>query len=372
MDTEHRIRRFGSAVCLGVHILDILGRPVARLPRGQTSLPLDEIRLTAAGTAAGTAVDLARLGVPVTAIGVVGDDVAGEVLLACLRREQVDVSLLITRPGLRTSATILPIRPNGDRPALHAAGASDSLGAQDLSAARLRAVEQAAVLHIGGPDTFARTENDWLVDLAARARDRGTLVTLDLLRSCNTSYWPLLARLVANVDWFLPNADQILRVSGAPTLGRALDMVGGAGTCSVVVTLGGDGCIVSDGGQRWRHPAFHVPVVDTTGCGDAFDAGFITGRLLGADVATAAWFGTACAALVATGLGSDAGITSLSDVLEFLARAQPLARPPIAADDAWPVVDVTPKEAAFRLAARIADEASPTGRSVEHNRMRSE
>jgi len=63
--------------------------------------------------------------------------------------------------------------------------------------------------------------------------------------------------------------------------------------------------------------------VDTTGCGDGFTAGLLAGLLLGADPDEAAWLGMACGSLVATGLGSDAGIESLGQVLEFLGRAQP-------------------------------------------------
>jgi sugar/nucleoside kinase (ribokinase family) len=92
----------------------------------------------------------------------------------------------------------------------------------------------------------------------------------------------------------------------------------------VAVTLGADGCLITrrDGGLQ-HVPAIEVDVVDTTGCGDGFNAGMITGLLLGCDRADAAWLGVACGSLVATGLGSDAGITGLGQVLGFLGRAAP-------------------------------------------------
>jgi sugar/nucleoside kinase (ribokinase family) len=70
-------------------------------------------------------------------------------------------------------------------------------------------------------------------------------------------------------------------------------------------------------------PAIAVDVVDTTGCGDGFTAGLLAGLLLGATPVDAAWLGIACGALVATGLGSDAGIENLGQVADFLARTQP-------------------------------------------------
>jgi sugar/nucleoside kinase (ribokinase family) len=64
-------------------------------------------------------------------------------------------------------------------------------------------------------------------------------------------------------------------------------------------------------------------VVDTTGCGDAFDAGFIAAMLHGCDYQQAAWLAVACGSLVATGLGSDAGLTSLDAALDLLGKHRP-------------------------------------------------
>jgi sugar/nucleoside kinase (ribokinase family) len=88
----------------------------------------------------------------------------------------------------------------------------------------------------------------------------------------------------------------------------------------VVATLGADGSLVSsDRGEAFL-PAFDVPVLDTTGCGDAFAAGFIVGVLSGRDEQSAAWLGTAAAAQVVQGLGSDAGIRDLDSTLALLAE----------------------------------------------------
>ena len=107
------------------------------------------------------------------------------------------------------------------------------------------------------------------------------------------------------------------------------------GTRGVAVTLGADGCLVAwqDSGAPVKLPALETEVVDTTGCGDGFTAGLLAGLLAGPDLASpgpastappdAAWLGLACGALVATGLGSDAGIENMGQVLGFLSRTQP-------------------------------------------------
>jgi len=134
-----------------------------------------------------------------------------------------------------------------------------------------------------------------------------------------------LAPLLAISDWFLPNADQLLALTGRDELGPAINDILDTGTSGVAVTQGADGCLVATQDRRTpvHLPAIAVDVVDTTGCGDGFTAGLLAGLLLGANPADAAWLGLACGSLVATGLGSDAGIQNFGQVVDFLSRSQP-------------------------------------------------
>src|SRR3954470_4849802 len=113
-----------DVVALGAHILDVLGRPVEEIPAGQGGALIEEIRLSPAGAAGGTAVTLAKLGFSVLSVGAVGTDGAGRWRGGALERFGVDCSGLARRDDLQTSCTILPIRPNGERPALHVIGAN--------------------------------------------------------------------------------------------------------------------------------------------------------------------------------------------------------------------------------------------------------
>jgi len=322
--------RIGPVFSVGVHILDILGRPVSDIPLGQRSVLLEEIRATAAGTAAGPSVDLARLGVPVFSCGAVGDDALGDLLLMLLAKEGVDSRFVLRKPGQRTSATILPIRPNGERPALHAPGATQLLEPGDLTPEIFdTAIFDAAaggarpVLHIGGPDALGPWAGRPLQALARAAKERGFLVTLDVLRVGDAATFELLKPLLAVCDWFMPNEDQLRLFTGEPDLGRAMATARAAGAAGIAVTRGADGCSLDWGDGVIDVPAIEVPVIDTTGCGDAFDAGFITALLHGCDNEQAAWFAVACGSLVATGLGSDAGLTSLDAALDLLGAARP-------------------------------------------------
>ena len=329
----------GPVTVLGAHILDVLGRPVQEIPPGQGSVRLREIRVTAAGTAAGTAVDLAKLGARVRAVGALGNDLIGDVVAAVLARHGVDTSALVRKHQVQTSATILPIRPNGERPALHVPGATSLFTRADLDLDR--ALDGSRALVIGAPDALTGMTGEDLAAVAAAARARGALVAVDVLHPGRPRDLERLAPLLATTDWFLPNGDQLLALTGRTDLTAAIDDIKALGTRAVAVTLGGAGCLLAGPacGAPVALPALEVAVVDTTGCGDGFTAGLLAGLLLaaphpggprpagtdavGTGPADAAWLGLACGALVATGLGSDAGIEDLGQVLDFLSATQP-------------------------------------------------
>jgi len=320
----------GPVTVLGAHILDVLGRPVETIPAGQGSARLTEIRATAAGTAAGTGIDLAKLGADVLAVGAIGDDLLGDMVAVAMARHGVDTSGLSRKSGVQTSATILPIRGNGERPALHVPGATSLLELADIDLDHLRG---SRALLIGGPDALGGIVGDGLEQAVAAARAGGALVAVDVLHPGHPRDLERIAWLLGTADWFLPNAGQLLALTGRDDLTAAIEDVLALGTGGVAVTRGADGCVVGwqGGGAPVSLPAIKVDVVDTTGCGDGFTAGMAAGLLLGATPVDAAWLGTACGSLVATGLESDAGIESLGQVVDFLGRAEPAVAGRIAA-----------------------------------------
>jgi sugar/nucleoside kinase (ribokinase family) len=301
-----------KVVALGAHILDVLGRPVTEIPAGQGGTLIEEIRLSPAGAAGGAAVTLGKLGATVISAGAIGTDDAGVVLVSALERFGVDCSRLVRRSDVQTSATILPIRPNGERPALHVIGANGTYTIDDVP---WEEIESASFLHVGGPE-FLGPEN--ATEILKRARAAGTVTTCDVLADGWPELLDMLAPALEHVDYLFPNEEQAVALTGASggweDAARAL-LDRGIG--SVVVTRGAEGAAIVTADGIEAVAAIETDVVDTTGCGDAFVAGFIRGLSLGRAPQEAARVGAATASLVATGLGSDAGEFDLDRVLEL-------------------------------------------------------
>jgi sugar/nucleoside kinase (ribokinase family) len=292
-----------KAITLGVHVLDVLVRPVERIPEGQGGQLVDDIRITPAGPAGGTAVTLAKLGAEVRSAGAVGTDALGDVLISLLDRFGVDTSLLVRRAGVQTSASVLPIRPDGSRPAFHVVGANATYSSAD---APWEAIADATYLHIGAPEFMGGVE---AAKILAHAREHGVVTSADILAPAEQAAAILdwIAPALEHLDYLLPNDEQVLSLTGTDHLRDGCRALIERGVGCVAATCGPDGAVIADQEGAELVPAFAVDVVDTTGCGDAFSAGFLRGLALDRDRVAAATLGCACAALVATGLGSDHG-----------------------------------------------------------------
>lgn len=309
--------------CLGIYIVDILGRPVESIPEGQGLSILDEIRITVAGTAAGTAVDLAKLGMDVVAFGAIGEDELSEFLLATMQRYGIDTSGLVRKRGIQTSATMLPIRPNGERPALHVPGANAHYEIEDVDFELLGSCDY---LHVGGTPLMPAIDGEPLCRVFRFAREKGIVSTYDLLAMPHPNLEKSVVQCLPYVDYFMPGIEELAMISGRETEREILDYCFDNSATNLVLKDGERGSLFATKDRRGKAPvrvgSFQVPVVDSTGCGDSFCAGFIAGLSMGWDIPKSMHLGSACGALVIQGLGSDAGIVDLAHAIDFMNTAK--------------------------------------------------
>jgi sugar/nucleoside kinase (ribokinase family) len=309
-----------KAIAIGVHVLDVLARPVETIPEGQGGALVEQIHIGPAGSAGGTAITLSKLGASVRSAGAIGNDAIGDMLVTLLQQHGVDTALLARRDGVQTSASVLPIRPSGERPAFHVIGANATYGLDD---APWEAIAASTHLHLGGPEFMG---GEAAAAILARAREHGVVTSADVLAPGDPGLLEWIAPALVQLDYLLPNAEQVLGFSGAQDLVAGCRALVERGVGCVAATSGGDGVVVVDADSADTVPAFAVEVVDTTGCGDAFSAGFLRGLSLGRSRRDSAVLGCAVAALVARGLGSDHGDFDLAAADEF-AAATPTSKP---------------------------------------------
>ncbi|WP_332644832.1 carbohydrate kinase family protein [Aeromicrobium sp.] len=296
---------------VGVHVLDTHVLRVESIPANSDGALVDTIRMSPAGTAGGTGLVLSRLGAEVHSIGAIGEDPIAPVLTSLLAKHGVDTTRLIHKPEVQTSASVIPVRPNGDRPAWHCVGANGALTLDDID---LSSIPGLTHVHLGGPEFLGGPAAG---ELLAAARAAGCSTSVDILAPGDADMLAWIEDCLPHADYLLPNDEQVLGFTGATDLeAGARELVARGATC-VAVTQGAKGALVVTADETITVPAYDVEVVDTTGCGDAFSAGFLRGRGLGLDLRASAELGCATAAQLVSGVGTDAGDYDLAKVQEF-------------------------------------------------------
>lgn len=286
-------------IAVGLTTLDILGAPIDALPDENTTTLISGIDIIPAGTAGGTALVAAVLGMKVQLVSAIGDDRPGRFVRMILDEYGIDTSLVPTLPGLPTSATILPIDSRGRRPTLHAVGASmlTEITEEAISAAsNTRFVHWAA---IGGLRIDAVMRNRFL----QAARQAGATITCDLIAP-GPNAAAEVAEILPFVDCFMPSLTEARHLAGhdRPEQAAAAFLAQGARSC--VIKCGAAGVLWADARNTVTIPAFDVPVMDTTSCGDAFCAGYLAGLQHGLESAESCRLAASVASLVAQGLGT--------------------------------------------------------------------
>jgi ribokinase len=290
-------------VCLGDLMVDVLARLPGPLRIGSdTPAPIEVL---GGGSAANTAVWLALAGVPVTFVGRVGDDELGRQAVAQLRSAGVDTDVSID-PIRPTGTCIVLVDTEGERTMVPAAGANSGLGEAALRAGLFRG----AHLHLSGYSLFDPVARPAARAALAQARAAGATVSVDAASAA-----PLAGvGAEAFFGWLGPagpspgllllaNIDEaaVLCGSADPVIGaRALALRCG----QAVVKCGARGAVWSDGQQVVQVGSVAVPVIDTTGAGDAFAAGLLAARLSGEQVPAALAGGNELAARAIAQVGA--------------------------------------------------------------------
>jgi ribokinase len=266
-------------VVLGDVMVDVVARLSGPVAVGSDSPA--SISFGGGGSAANVAAWLAFAGCPPILVGRVGDDAPGASAAAELRTAGVDARLTVD--GERPTGTcVVLVGPGGERSMLPDPGANAALAVEDLPDSLLAAGGQ---LHVTGYSLVRAGPRPAALAAIARAVEAGMSVSVD--PSSAALLGPEFLELAAGATLLLPNLAEAQALTGLPDARQAARALA-ARFAEVVVTLGAEGALWTDGGKDERVPAVPVAAVsDTTGAGDAFAAGLLAVRLRGASPAAA-------------------------------------------------------------------------------------
>ena len=285
-----------------------------RMPAVGETVIASDFQTHPGGKGANQAVGVARLGYPVRLIGRLGKDAFGAELRTYLHTAGVETTGVSTSDGVSGVAMIV-VSEHGDNRILVAPGANSKVTPEDLD-------DNLSILR-GAGMVLAQLEIpletvEYLTRICAR---ENVPLVLDPAPACD-----LPAGIFKDIAWFTPNQTEAAfyladkhAESSPPTPAEAAQRLLSNGCRGVVLKMGASGTYLASQDRIGRLvPAFSVNAIDTTAAGDAFNAGFATGLMLGKSPLDSAAFGAAVAAISVTRKGAQPSMPSMAEVVEFM------------------------------------------------------
>jgi sugar/nucleoside kinase (ribokinase family) len=308
-----------SVACIGVIVADVLVQNVDRsvFDRDITRVPL--IKLSTGGDAFNQSITLATLGYPVHLLGKIGTDSIATFLLAEGANRGVDVSLIATDPLHQTSISIVLIGPSGDRNFIGCAdGTNSHLGAADFD---ISIFPKCRVVSLGSLYGSLSLTGSAIESVMAAAKAAGCVTVADMMHADRGSLDDA-ARALRFVDYFIPNEEEGAALTGSKDPAAIASVLLGIGVKCVVIKLGPRGCFLKTSETEEYIPAVPAVPVDTTGAGDAFVSGFISGIIDGCTPSESARRGCVAGSLAVRSVGATGWISSISERLDLHSRQQ--------------------------------------------------
>jgi sulfofructose kinase len=280
---------------------------ISEFPECGSKVEYDSERVTPGGQVASTVVACQTWGLATRYVGKLGDDDAARLHADEFRRLGVEAQL-IHAAGAASARSLILVDRRGERTVMCRRDERVVLRPEEL---KREWIVNARALHVDGHDTAAATI------AATWAREAGVPVIADL-----DEIYPGVDALIEKIDYLVVSRDFPCRLTGESSLKAALREIQARYGCLLTAaTLGPDGVLAWDGERFLHAPAYRVPVVDTTGAGDIFHAGFIYGLLQGWDLERQLDFSCAAAALNCMHEGARGGIQPVAAVEALISAA---------------------------------------------------
>jgi 2-dehydro-3-deoxygluconokinase len=285
-----------------------LGEPMVEF--NQTSPGQPQYLQGFGGDTSNAIIAAARAGASTAYLSRVGDDSFGRSLLELWRSEGVDTRAIDIDPQAPTGIYFVTHGAQGHEFSYRRAGSAASLMTpQWLDGPAAGAIRGAKILHVSGISmAISACACDTAMAAMRIAREAGALVSLD--SNLRLKLWPLehardaIGKAIALTDVFLPSLEDLATLVGNSDPRLLLDWSHAAGASRVVLKLGADGAITSDGKRVERIPGHRVPMTDATGAGDCFCGNLLARLAAGDSLFDAARWANAAAAIAVQGFGA--------------------------------------------------------------------
>ena len=308
-----------EVICIGMAVADILVRGASHFPGGGTTSIVDGITICTGGDAVNEAITLSRLGHHVGLIALVGSDLQGDFVVSECKKNGVDVSGLARTAEHPTATSVVLINSSGERSFL--SQPDSALDVFILNETDLDRIKPGLkVLSLGSFFCGKNLHNGALASALRKAKQVGAVTVADFVLSPHAAGLKSIAPLLELVDYAVPSKEEASAYAGSDNLDQIAEEFFGYGVKNILIKLGREGVFVRTPTDRFRIDVYPSSVVDTTGAGDSFMAGFISGLVRGEPLRRSAMIGAATASIAIQSIGATTGVSSFEQVMDVVQK----------------------------------------------------
>ena len=280
-----------------------------------SKITLNELKQDIGGSAHNAAANLAKLGTRTYILGSVGKGDYGEEALKNLRVEGVNTKYVTLKEG--TTGISLVFLVDGEKTVLTSRGANEFLGEEDLNPAVFEDIDTLILTSLVSP------ANMLLMKKAIfEAKKRGISIIMNPSMSMITHRPQELKYAMENSQVIIMNGKESCMITGEKDVESAIKALQNYGAETVIATLDVKGSLVAENDRIFHVPSYKVKVVDTTGGGDSYTAGFVHAKSKGYSTEEAVRFAAAVAALNIITPGASTDLPTEEEVIEFMKTAE--------------------------------------------------
>lgn len=307
-----------KVACVGILVTDVMAEPISGYPEQGSLLPVRSITMHNGGNAMTAAINLRKMGIASSMVGMVGNDIFGDFLKKRLTEAGVDIAGLKTADEVQTSASVVLIDKSGERSFLHCKGANGVFCGKDID---MTAIEGCDMVFVTGTflmDAFDGTDT---MNFLKQCKEMGKTTFLDVCWDASGRWGEVLDMAMPYIDYLMPSIDEAVLIAGKTEPDEIAQVFMDKGVKNVIIKLGGKGSYLRKAGESKGtvFPPFYVEnPVDTTGAGDSFCSGFLAAYAAGMADDACMEFANATGAQCVTAMGATTGIKSFDTTLEFI------------------------------------------------------
>ncbi|HHS9996132.1 TPA: carbohydrate kinase family protein [Klebsiella pneumoniae] len=308
-----------TIACIGMAVADVVVGPFDSFHFQQDVTPVEHVQISPGGDAANVALNLAALSTPTTLFAKVGDDMPGQFLLRYYQQKGLDTRGICVSQQAATSTCVTLVKAGGERVFLYHGGATDTLCAADIVAAEVAAHD---IVHASGFFLLPALEQDGIVELFAAAKAQGRQTSLDVGWDSQNRWMSLIRPVLPLLDYFMPTENEAREITGQSTPQAMAGVLLDAGVKQVVIKRGDQGAYIHDGREGRDIPPFAAPfVLDSSGAGDAFVAGFLAAIARDVAFCDAVRYANAAGSLAVRQYGASGALSSFSQLKQLVCEA---------------------------------------------------